>query len=325
MNEMERHSIGGSGVEISRIGLGGYELGPEPKEEPDADRAARVIGTAIECGVNWLDTSENYLATHNEEVIGEALKLVGRDFLVASKIAPRAGITGGGSGFRREQVLKACHDSLARLRRDHLDIYFLHWPDDTGIPLEETWGAMAELADAGLVRAIGLSNYELEDVERCHEQRPVDAVQVGLSLIDYLEDRPYIARCGELGIPVTIYEPLASGILSGKTMEQVQAAWEGPWRESSFYKRLLGPGNAERSFRVADGLRPIAKALNATVAQVAIAWVLHQSGVAAAIAGSRSETHTRDNASAARLVLSPEILGQIEELIPLGPTVAAPA
>ena len=325
MNEMERHSIGGGGVEISRIGLGGYELGPEPDEAPDAARAARVIRTAIDCGVNWLDTSENYLATHNEEVIGEALKLVGGDFLVASKIAPRAGITGGGSGFRREQVLKACHDSLARLRRDHLDIYFLHWPDDTGIPLEETWGAMAELADAGRVRAIGLSNYELEDVERCHEQRPVDAVQVGLSLIDYLEDRPYIARCGELGIPVTIYEPLAGGILSGKTMEQVQAAWEGPWRESSFYKRLLGPGNAERSFRVADGLRPIAKALNATVAQVAIAWVLHQSGVAAAIVGSRSETHTRDNASAARVVLSPEILGRIEELIPLGPTVAAPA
>ena len=322
MEEMERHSIGGSGVEISRIGLGGYELGPEPDEAPNAERAARVIRTAIDCGVNWLDTSENYLATHNEEVIGEALQLIGGDFFVASKVAPGAAITGGGSGFRREQVLKACHDSLARLRRDHIDVYFLHWPDDTGIPLEETWGAMAELADAGLVRAIGLSNYELEDVERCHEQRPVDAVQVGLSLIDYLDHRPYIARCGELGIPVTIYEPLASGILTGKTMEQVQATWEGPWRESSFYKRLLGPGNAERSFAVADGLRPIATELNATVAQLAIAWVLHQPGVATAIAGSRSETHMRDNAGAARLALSTEILGRIEELIPLGPTQA---
>jgi aryl-alcohol dehydrogenase-like predicted oxidoreductase len=150
-------------------------------------------------------------------------------------------------------------------------------------------------------------------------------VQVGLSLIDYVEDRPYIARCGELGIPVTIYEPLTSGILSGKTMEQVQAAWEGPWRESSFYKRLLGPGNAERSFAVADGLRPIAEALNATVAQVAIAWVLHQPGVTAAIGGSRSERHVSDNGGAPRLALSPEILGQIEGLIPLGPTVAAPA
>src|SRR5947209_8698350 len=276
MHEMRRHSVGGSGVEISRIGLGGYELGPEPDEEPDAQRAAGVIGTAIEGGVNWLDTSENYLATHNEEVIGEALELVGADFFVASKVAPGAAITGGGSGFRREQVLKACHDSFARLRRDHLDVYFLHWPDDTGIPLEETWGAMAELADAGLVRAIGLSNYELEDVERCHRQRRVDVVQVGLSLVDYLGARPYIARCADLGIAVTIFEPLASGILSGKTMDQVQATWTGPWRESAFYKRLLSPGMADRSFAVADGLRPIAARLDATVAQVAIAWVLHQ-------------------------------------------------
>lgn len=322
--EMKRHAVGGSGVEISQIGLGGYELGPEPDEQPDAERAARVIDAAREGGVNWLDTSENYLATHNEEVIGEALQLVGGEFLVASKVAPGAAITGGGSGFRREQVLQACRGSLARLRRDHLDIYFLHWPDETGIPVEETWGAMAELADVGLVRAIGLSNYELEDVERCHAERPVDVVQVGLSLIDYLEDRPYIASCGEHGIPVTIYEPLASGILSGRSMEQVQAAWEGPWRESSFYKRLLGTGNAERSFAVADGLRPLADALDATVAQVAIAWVLHQPGVTAAIVGSRSEKHVSDNAGAARLTLSPEVLNQIEELIPLGPTQVAP-
>jgi aryl-alcohol dehydrogenase-like predicted oxidoreductase len=114
---------------------------------------------------------------------------------------------------------------------------------------------MAELADRGFVRAIGLSNYLLEDVERCHAARPVDAVQVGLNLIDYLDARPHIATCGELGIAATIYEPVASGILSGKTLEQVQAAWPGPWRESSFYKRLLSPGAAVRSFAAADGLR----------------------------------------------------------------------
>jgi myo-inositol catabolism protein IolS len=323
MEQMPSRSVGSSGVEISRIGLGGYQLGPEPPEEPDVERAARVINTATECGVNWLDTSENYLATHNEEVIGAALQRVSGDFLIGSKAAPGALGTGGGSGFRREQVLQACHGSLKRLGRDHLDIYFLHWPDDTGVPLEETWGAMAELADAGLVRAIGLSNYELEDVERCHRERPVDAVQVGLNLIDYLDDRSYIADCGELGIAVTIYEPVASGILSGKTMEQVQAAWPGVWRESSFYKRLLSPGNAEKSFAVADGLRPIAEALDATVAQAAIAWVLHQSGVTAAIAGSRDGRHMRENARAAHVALSQGVLEQIEQLIPLGPTVAA--
>ena len=149
----------------------------------------------------------------------------------------------------------------------------------------------------------------------------MDAVQVGLNLIDYLDARQYIARCADLGIAVTIYEPVASGILTGKTMEQVQATWVGPWRESAFYKRLLSPGMAERSFAVADGLRPIAARLDATVAQVAIAWVLSQTGVSSAIAGSRNGSHMNENATAADLDLS-EVMDEIEQLIPLGPAFA---
>ena len=288
--------VGASGVEISRVGLGGYELGPEPGDALDVDRAVRVIESAIANGVNWLDTSENYLATNNELVIGKALDRIRDEFLVASKVAPRAGVTGGASGFRREEVLQACRDSLMRLGRDHIDIYFLHWPDESGVPLEETWGAMAELADAGLVRAIGLSNYAIEDVERCHAQRPVDVVQVGLNLCYYHEELPSIARCGELAIAATIFEPLASGILSGKTLEQVQAAWPGPWQETEWYKEELGT-RAAQNFGVVDGLRPIAARLGATVAQIAIAWVLHQKGVTAAIAGSRDGRHMEENLS----------------------------
>ena len=320
MSRAQLQLVGSSGVEISRVGLGGYELGPEDGETPDADRAVRVIESAIACGVNWLDTSENYLATRNESVIGPALERIGEGFLVASKVAPRAGVTGGGSGFRREQVLQACRDSLTRLRRDHLDIYFLHWPDDSGVPLEETWNAMAELADAGLVHAIGLSNYDIADVERCHEQRPVDAVQVGLNLCSYREERPSIARCGELGIAATIFEPLASGILSGKTLAQVQAAWPGPWRETSWYKEELGT-KADRNFAVVDGLRPIAESLGATVAQVAIAWVLHQQGVTSAIAGSRNGSHMEENAAAMDLDLS-ALMAEIDQLLPPGATSA---
>jgi aryl-alcohol dehydrogenase-like predicted oxidoreductase len=317
---MRRKPVGSSGVDVSCVGLGGYELGPEPDETPDVARAVQVIRTAIDSGINWLDTSENYLATHNEEVIGAALAQVGDgDFLVASKVAPGAAMTGGGSGFRREQVHEACRGSLSRLDRDHIDVYFLHWPDETGVPLLETWGAMAELADAGHVRAIGMSNYAPEDVARCHAQRPVDAVQVGLSLIDYLEERLVIAAWGELGVAVTIYEPLAGGILTGKTIEQARAVWTGPWLESAFYKRLLGPVSGERSFAVADALRPIAGRLGLTVAQIAIAWVLQQPGVAAAITGSRDGGHLRENAGAADLRLPDDVLDALEELIPLGP------
>jgi len=215
---MELRPIGQSGLSVSTVGLGGIELGPEVGEEPDVDRAVGVIEAALEAGVNWLDTSENYLDTSNEALIGAALQRVDGEVLVATKVAPSAAITGGGTGFRRDQVHSACRASLARLGREQIDVYFLHWPDDTGVPLDETWGAMAELVDDGLVRAIGLSNYELEEVERCHAQRPVDVVQDGLSLIDYLDNRAAIARCGELGIAAAIYEPLASGILTGKTL-----------------------------------------------------------------------------------------------------------
>jgi aryl-alcohol dehydrogenase-like predicted oxidoreductase len=311
--------MGASGVLVSTVGLGGFELGPELEEEPDVERAVLVIETALAEVVTWLDTSENYLDTRNESLIGAALARIGDELLVATKAAPSAAITGGGSGFRRSEIHAACRASLRRLGREQIDIYFLHWPDDTGVPLEETWGAMAELVDAGLVRAIGLSNYELEDIERCHAHRPVDSVQTGLSVIDYLDDRGLIARCGELGIGVVIYEPLASGILSGKTLEQVLAVWGGPWVESAFYKRLLAPGRAERSFAVADGMRPIAARLGVTVAQLAIAWVLHQPGVSAAIAGSRDGRHVRENAEASSLNLE-GALDDLEKLIPLGPT-----
>ena len=306
---------------ISPVGLGGFELGPEPGDEPDLDGAVRVLEIAQTEGINWIDTSENYLETRNEALIGAALERAGGELLVATKVAPAAAITGGGSGFRREAVHAACRASLRRLGRDHIDVYFLHWPDETGVPLEETWGAMTELADAGLVRAIGMSNYELEEIECCHAQRPVDTVQTGLSLIDYLDDRGSIARCGELGIGVVVYEPLASGILSDKTLEQLLAVWTGPWVESGFFQRLLAPGKAERSVAVADGLRPVAARLGASVAQLALAWVLHQPGVVAALAGSRDGRHVHENARAAGLDLSGS-LDEIEALIPLGPAFA---
>ena len=324
---MELRELGRSGVRISPIGLGGYQLGPGPGDEPDAERAVQVLRTSLDAGVNWLDTSEAYLETNNETLIGAALTRAdtGGELLVATKVAPGAGTTGGGSGFRREQVHAGCRASLRRLGRDHADVYYLHWPDRTGVvPLEETWGAMAELADDGLVRAIGLSNFDLEAIERCHAQRPVDTLQTGLSLLDYLEDRDLIARCGELGIGVTIYEPLCGGILGGKTADEILAFWTGPWRESPWFKRMLAPEPLEHSFAVVDGIRPIAARLGATVGQVAIAWVLRQPGVAAAIAGSSDGRHMAENAGAAKLDLT-AVLAELEALIPLGPAFAVEA
>jgi aryl-alcohol dehydrogenase-like predicted oxidoreductase len=314
---MRQRGLGTSGVVASVIGLGGVELGPDDGEDPDVARAVRVIETAIDHGIDWIDTSENYYDTRNEALIGAALAKVGGAVQVATKVAPGSAGSGGGSGFRPEQVRRACEASLRRFGRDAIDIYFLHWPDETGVPLAETWGAMAELADAGLVRAVGMSNYDVAEIERCHAIRAVDVVEEGLSLVDHLENRSLAQHCARLGIAVTVYEPLASGVLGGKPIDEVRAVWSA-WSDMPFYQRLLIPGRAERSWAVVDGLRAIAARLDATVAQLAIAWVLYQAGVTSAIAGSRSGGHIAENARAAELDLT-EVLEAIDALIPLGP------
>jgi aryl-alcohol dehydrogenase-like predicted oxidoreductase len=320
---VELRPVGGSDVRLSVVGLGGAWLGHEPGDLEQLAHALDVLRTSADAGMNWLDTSENYFDTGNESVIGAILRELPDSFLVCSKLAPGAAISGGGSGFRPEQVRHGCHESLRRLGRSHLDVYLLHWPDESGVPMEETWGAMASLVDDGLVRTIGLSNYSQQEIAACHEQRPVNLIQTGLSLVDYLEDRELIAWCGTNGIAVTIYEPVGNGILTETPFDQVRARWIGtPWEDSALFSRLFSSENGPRAAAVVDGLRGVARETGATVAQLAIAWVVRQPGVTAAIAGSSSITHTRENAGAGNLALDDATLQAIEDLIPLGPAFA---
>jgi aryl-alcohol dehydrogenase-like predicted oxidoreductase len=317
--QMETRRLGRTALEISGVGLGGVELcGGDPSQgEPTLAEATAAVEAALESGINWIDTAEAYYQGRNEAFIGQVLKQRDDDLLVATKVSPSP----DGTGFRRNEVRAACRASLDRLGRDAIDLYFLHHPDETGVPLEETWGALAELVDEGLVQAIGLSNYRLEDVERCHAERPVDVVQDGLSLVDHLDNRAAIARCGKLGIGVVVYEPLGSGTLSGRSIDEVREAW-ADWSEFGFYKRLLAGTNGDRSAALVAAIRPIAGRLGVSVPQLAIAWVLRQDGVTAALAGSLNPEHVQQNARAGELDLPPNVLEELERLIPIGPTMA---
>jgi aryl-alcohol dehydrogenase-like predicted oxidoreductase len=311
--------VGGSDVRLSVVGLGGTSLG---QDQDQVARAREVLRAAADAGMNWVDTSENYFDTANEAVIGAALRELPTSFQICTKVAPGAALSGGGSGFRPEQVRAACEGSLRRLGREQLDIYLLHWPDESGVPLGDTWGAMATLVDDGLVGAVGLSNYERDDIARCHEQRPVDVIETGLSLLDYLDDRDLITWCGAQGIAVTIYEPLAGGLLTDAPFEQARDKWLGTaWEDSAWFKRLFSTASEERTRYVVDGLRDVASGLGVTVAQVAIAWLLRQPGVTSALAGSGDPGRTRANAAAADVVLT-DAMDAIEQLIPHGPAFA---
>lgn len=301
---MEPIPVGGSGVAITRIGLGGFELGPEEGERPDPERARKVVEAALAAGVNWLDTAERYHETENESLIGGVF--AADEMLVSTKAAPGP----RGTGFRAAEVRAACVASLERLRREVIDVYFLHFPDETGVPLEETWGAMAELVDDGLVRAIGLSNYPLADVERCHRQRRVDAIQDGLSLVDHLDNRALFAGCGELEITGVVYEPLGSGALSGRSIEAVREEWDPEW---PFYQRLLAGENGERTQAFVDTVREIGERIGASVPQIAIAWTLAQPGVSTALVGTRSGSHLAENVRAAEIDLG-SVLAELDDL-----------
>jgi aryl-alcohol dehydrogenase-like predicted oxidoreductase len=246
-------------------------------------------------------------------------------FLVCSKVAPVDLKSGGASGFRPEQVRAGCEGSLRRLGRDHIDLYLLHWPDRTGLPLTDTWGAMAGLVEDGLVRAIGMSNYGQEDIARCHRERAVDVIQDGLSVIDYLDQRDKFAWCDREAIAVTIYEPLANGILTDASFEQVRARWIGSaWEDLTVYPELMCLENAEPARQIVEGLRQIGDRIGATVAQVALAWVLRQPGVTSAIVGSSNPERTRSNAAADDVSLPDDAMKTIEEdLIPLTARFAA--
>src|SRR3954453_16547282 len=263
---MQLRPVGSTGIRLSPIGLGGYELGSDTADVPVA-RAA--IEAALDSGVNWLETAEAYSDPANETVIGQAMRGLSRRPVVASKADPH------GDNFRREPLHAACRASLDRLGLDHLDLYFLHEPDEPGgVPLDETWGAMGELVDDGLVAAIGLSNFTREQVEACHVSRRVDAIQDGLSLIDHLGNRELFRWCAEHDIAVVVYEPLAGGLLGGGplTLEALRRTW-GDLEEWSFYERLCAPGKLERSAAVAGELAGIATRLEVPPAQVAVAWV----------------------------------------------------
>ena len=310
-----RYRTIGKDVSLSVVGLGGFEFGSDPGW---ADGPA-LLDAAIDAGTNWIDTAEEYHDGLNEPAIAAAIGSRRDELLLSTKVAPKP----DGSGFEPAQIRQACEKSLRLLNTDHIDVFFLHYPDDD-LPVEGTWEAMRGLVDNGLVRLVGLSNYEREVIERCQAIGPVDVVQDGLCAIDHLENRALFRWCEEQGIGVVTYEPLGNGMLAGAINgpgDFVRVVGED-YEEWPFWQRLFSPGRFERSQAVVGGMRDVAAAIGCSLAQVALAWNLHQPGVSAALAGSTNADHVRDNAKAGDIELTDAQLAELDALIPLGPAFA---
>ncbi|MGH2671679.1 MAG: aldo/keto reductase [Actinomycetota bacterium] len=310
---MRTAKLGSQGPDLSVIGFGAWEAGlaPDWGEAPPEEQVLRAVATVFETGITWIDTAEVYGDGTSERLVGRAVAGRRDEILIATKVAPKP----DGSGFRPEQVRRACRKSLERLSTDRIDLYQLHWPDESDVPVEDTWGAMTSLVDEGLVRFIGVSNFDRGLIERCLAVRHVDSLQQEFSML-VLDDRELIRWCGERDIGVLAYGPLAYGLLTGAVTAETTFA---PGDHRLEQPNLFGPGNLERGLAVVDALRPIAERLGVTVSQLTLAWTGHQPGVTSAIAGSRNPEHVRSNAAAGDVVLDAATLAELEQILTVGP------
>ena len=313
---MKTRRLGANGPEISVVGYGGWEAGGTawgPNESDDA--VVTAMRAALDAGIDWIDTAEVYGDGESERLVG--LSVAGRrdEVTIASKVAPSE----EGSGFLPEQVRAACDASLGRLGTDRIDLYQLHWPDGTGVPLEDTWGAMGALQDAGKVRWIGVSNFSRELIARCETIRHVDSLQPEFSMLNR-EHAATVAWCATNGTGVVSYGPLAFGLLTGAIGPDTVFP-PGDWRTPSDEPEdpdevdLFSPDRFPAALEAVAAISKIAERVGVTTAQLALAWNAAQRGVTSAIAGSRNPDHVRSNAAAGDVELDEATLTELDALL----------
>jgi aryl-alcohol dehydrogenase-like predicted oxidoreductase len=304
-----------SGPHVSALGLGCMGMsdlyGPADRGESIA-----TIHAALDAGVTLLDTGDFYGMGDNELLISEALRSRDRDNVTISvKFGALRDPSGGwaGNDGRPEAVRNFLAYSLRRLGTDHIDIY-RPARVDPDVPIEETVGAIGELVEAGYVRHVGLSEAGADTIRRAAAVHPISDVQIEYSLLSRGIEGEILPTCRELGIGVTAYGVLSRGLLSGHWSHDRELS-RSDFR--SFSPRFQGE-NLDRNLALVDALRDIAEAKGATVAQVAIAWVLSRGDDVVPLVGARRRDRLHEALGALALELTAEDLARVEAAVPAG-------
>jgi aryl-alcohol dehydrogenase-like predicted oxidoreductase len=309
---MERRKLGSDGPDISVVGYGAWEAGGNMWGSNEDDRVViEAMHAAIDAGMSWIDTAEIYGRGHSEELVGQALRDLDGDgdILVFTKFAPFA------SRSRPSDVVDALRGSLKRLGLDRVDLYQVHWADESAMPTEAIWEGMAEAQDQGLTRLIGVSNFDRSLIERCLAIRHVDCVQNQFSLLHQDDRAELLPWLQEKGIGYLAYGPLAFGLLTGALTPQTTFGkddWRGGGLGIDYYEELFSPGAFEPQLERVERLRPIAERVGIELPLLALRAVIETPGMTAAIAGSRRAEHCRSNARAGEMRLTPEVLEEIQ-------------
>jgi aryl-alcohol dehydrogenase-like predicted oxidoreductase len=320
---MKARRLGSDGPEITAVGFGAWAVGGPWKfgwGPVDDDESIAAIRHAIDSGINWVDTAAVYGLGHSEEVVGRALSpyASGDEVFVFTK----CGRTWYGSesedevvnDLRPESIRFECEQSLKRLAVERIDLYQFHWADfRTGTALEDSWATMQSLVEEGKIRWAGVSNFNVELLERCEALGHVTSLQPPLSMIRRGSRVETIPWCKENGTGVIVYSPMQSGLLTGAfDRDRVESLAPDDWRRDApnFQEPKLS-----QTLNLVEKLRSVASDVGCSLAELAIAWTLAVPGVTGAIVGARTPAQVDGWIGAPDLELSAGVIAEIDSAI----------
>jgi len=326
---MEYRELGGTGLKVSVIGLGTWVVGGWMWSGADDGESLAAIRTAIDSGINLIDTAPIYGHGRSEELVGRAVAESGhRDRII---LATKAGLEWNPEKTRvwrnsaPARIVTELEESLRRLRTNHIDLYQIHWPD-ARTPFEETMAALVEARRQGKVRFIGVSNFTVAQIERCVKAGPVQAVQPPHNLFERGIEETLLPFCLSQGLATLIYGPLCRGLLTGK--------YRGNETFQNGDVRALDPKFQGQTFRTyvacVERLRRVAERHNKTLAQLAIRWCLDQPGVTVALCGARKPEQVKEHLGAVGWTLPAVDREEMQRVVaetvpaPLGPEFMGP-
>ncbi len=316
---MQKRRLGNSDLFLTTVGFGtwgmsgtGWRGSWGPQDDNDSIKA---IIRAYELGVNWIDTAPVYGLGHSEEIVGKAIKQLPERPIIATKLALRWDDQGNITrSLKKESVREEVENSLKRLGIDVIDLYQIHWPiDDNPDEVLEGWATMAELIKEGKVRYIGVSNFNVELLEKISRIHPVTSLQPQYSMIKREVEKELLPYCGKNNIGVVCYSPMAKGLLTGAfSKERVAQLPDEDHRKRTpdFQDPLLS-----NTLEMVEKLRPIAERNGRTLSQLAIAWVLRRPEVTSAIVGVRRPSQIEETAPAGDWNLSDEDIADIQVIL----------
>ncbi len=309
---MRKRKFGKSGPELTLVGLGTWAIGGPwqwgwgPQDDNDSIAA---IQAALDAGINWIDTAPVYGFGHAEEIVAKAVKGLRQKIFIATK----CGLVWDenkkiSNNLRAESIRREVEVSLRRLDTDYIDLYQHHWMDDN-TSVSESWGELIKLQEEGKIRYLGVSNYDVPNLEKCKKIAWPDSLQPPYSLLDRGIEKQILPWCIRNDVSVLAYSPLQNGLLTGR-FDLAKLATDD-WRRKS--PKFKEPQYSQNIAKV-NKLSEIAHKLGLTTVQLAIAWITNRAPNTFALVGARNKAQAEANAAATDIILEKEIIAEIDTI-----------